>query len=87
MDWLKPRIGVDRMPIQVHSTTEVQFSLGADIFQAGTVVAEGLIMELIFALDFLEANSCTIELGKRLCFPSHGTDCVVSQTHLKAPSE
>ena len=53
---------------------ELELKMGEEIFQTKVIVADGLTVELILGLDFLEEHNCTIEIGKKtLHFIDRGT--------------
>ena len=62
-------------PLHVCGIAQVQISLGGRCFQSQVVIVSGLTADAILGLDFLEANGCTIDLGKKTL---HFQDCNLS---------
>ena len=61
----KQLVGVEGTPLHVCGIAQVQISLGGRCFQLQIVIVSGLTADVILGLDFLEANGCTIDWGKR----------------------
>ena len=67
-------VGVEGTPLQVCGTVQVRLRLGEETFQMRVVVVDGLTVDVILGLDFLEAHSCTVDIGKKtLHFTNRGT--------------
>ena len=71
----KQLVGVEGTPLHVCGITQVQISLGGRCFQLQVVIVSGLTVDVILGLDFLEANGCTIDLGKKTL---HFQECNLS---------
>ena len=71
----KQLVGVEGTPLHVCGIAQVQISLGGRCFQSQVVIVSGLTADAILGLDFLEANGCTINLGKKTL---HFQDCNLS---------
>ena len=71
----KQLIGVEGTPLHVCGIAQVQISLGGKCCQSQVVIVSGLTADAILGLDFLEANGCTIDLGKKTL---HFQDCNLS---------
>ena len=67
-------VGVKGTPLQVCGTAQMELKLGEETFQSRVVVVDGLTADVILGLDFLEAHSCTVDIGKKtLHFTNRGT--------------
>ena len=63
-------IGVEGTPLQVHGYTKTTIQLAGEQFHVRVIVVDSLTTEAILGMDFLEANDCTIDIGKKqLLFP------------------
>ena len=73
--WIGQRlVGVEGTPLQVCGTAQVELKLGEETFQSRVVVVDGLTADVILGLDFQEAHSCTVDIGKKtLHFTNRGT--------------
>lgn len=71
-------IGVEGTPLQVCGTIQVELKLGEKIFQTRVVVVDGLTVDVILGLDFLETHSCTVDIGRKtLHFTNRGTSVIL----------
>ena len=63
-------IGVEGTPLQVHGYTKTTIQLAGEQFHVRVIVVDSLTTEAILGMDFLEANDCSIDIGKKqLLFP------------------
>ena len=58
-------VGVDGTPLTLHGYTDLTIRLSDIPFTATVVIADGLTTEAILGLDFLLANQCILDMGKR----------------------
>ena len=71
-------VGVEGTPLQVCGTVQVELKLGEEIFQTRVVVVDGLTVDVILGLDFLETHSCTVDIGRKtLHFTNRGTSVIL----------
>ena len=71
----KQLVGVEGTPLHICGIAQVQISLGGRCFQLQVVIVSGLTVDVILGLVFLEANGCTIDLGKKTL---HFQECNLS---------
>ena len=75
-------VGVDGTTLQVHGVMTVQLFIAEEIFATNVIVVEGLAVEAILGLDFLEIHKCIIVLAKELHFTSRGTSIVLCTANI-----
>lgn len=62
-------------------TVQVELRLGEEIFQTRVVVVDGLIVDVILGLDFLETHSCTVDNGRKILhFTNRGTSAILHRS-------
>ena len=77
-------VGVDGTTLQVHGVATVQLFIAEETFATNVIVVEGLAVEAILGLDFLEIHKCIIDLEKELHFTNRGTSislCTANTDH------
>ena len=55
-------VGVDGIPIKVRGTVSTKVYLEGLVFNQKFVIADGITVEAILGMDFLEANKCVLDL-------------------------
>ena len=89
--WNGPRLtGVEGSPLNVFGCSPIWIRLSGEVFQWTMLIVDQLTTEGILGLDFLEANSCSVNMAnrcihfpdKRLSFPLYAISSTANQSVL-----
>ena len=72
-------VGANGTTITVQGCAAVMLTVAETVFRVRVVILEKLTAEAIFGVDFLAANGCTVQVGKKLLdVPNHGVSVPLS---------
>ena len=89
--WNGPRLtGVEGSPLTVFGCSPIWIRLNGEVFQWTMLIVDQLTTEGILGLDFLEANSCSVNManrcihfpGRKLSFPLYAISSTANQSVL-----
>ena len=76
-----PLVGVAGNPLEVWGSAVVDIAMAGEVFRSTIVVTSAMTTEAILGGDFLRANDCTLEVGKRvLRFVGRGVALTLNDT-------
>ena len=72
--WEGPRlVGVDGSPLKVLGRAKIQLNIGASLVTTSVIITDNLTSDGILGMDFLQDNSCTIDIPRKKLILAGGT--------------
>ena len=72
--WKGPRlVGVDGSPLKVLGRAKIQLNIGASLVTTSVIITDNLTSDGILGMDFLQDNSCTIDIPRKKLILAGGT--------------
>ncbi|KAL5509623.1 hypothetical protein EMCRGX_G005023 [Ephydatia muelleri] len=72
--WEGPRLdGVDASPLKVLGRAKIQLNIGASLVTTSVIITDNLTSDGILGMDFLQDNSCTIDIPRKKLILAGGT--------------
>eukprot|EP00731_Ephydatia_muelleri_P005611 Em0002g1787a len=72
--WEGPRlVGVDGSPLKVLGRAKIQLYIGASLVTTSVIITDNLTSDGILGMDFLQDNSCTIDIPRKKLILAGGT--------------